>query len=187
MGARGPKPLPEAVKRLRGTSRSDRRPAAEMDPEPGAPEMPDHLDEEAKAEWRRIVPQLAKIPGLLAQIDREALTSYVLSVSLGRQATKIYGRNGTKLIVHGPHGPQPNPAIKIAMQARAEARRFAAEFGLTPAARTRVGRPSAPPASPAAPVPGTKGRPPPTDENFLFDPPALEVIDGGKKVKKARR
>lgn len=78
MGARGPKPLPKNVHLLRGNpsrlSPSQLRDGFE--PEIEIPGCPDFLLPEARKEWRRITPLLKK-DGMIAKVDRSALTLYV--------------------------------------------------------------------------------------------------------------
>ncbi|HLV15958.1 MAG TPA: phage terminase small subunit P27 family [Pseudomonas sp.] len=51
-----------------------------------APEMPDWLDEDAQAEWNRVVPDLLKL-GLISTLDRQALAQYCEAVSDYRRWT----------------------------------------------------------------------------------------------------
>lgn len=77
MGARGPKPLPANVHRLRNNP--SKKPLHELtgviEPEVEIPNCPKHLLPEAKKEWRRIGPELEKL-GLVSKIDRPALALY---------------------------------------------------------------------------------------------------------------
>ena len=58
MGLRGPTPKPTALRLYEGNRGhrplNDREPVALM----GEPEMPKHLDRDARREWRRLVPLL---------------------------------------------------------------------------------------------------------------------------------
>lgn len=162
MGKRGPPPLPTAVKKLRGTLEKSRELGRnEMAPPPGVPVRPDWLDDEAAAEWDRVVPELESL-GMLAVIDRARLADYCTAQSLAVEATKTYQREGLLLEINGQL--QRHPAVKIAQEARAQAARLAAEFGLSPSSRTRVKAPEK-----ASEIDET--------EAFLFAP---KVIDGGK-------
>ena len=84
MGKRGPKPTPTAQLRLVGSRELETR-RDEPQPELGAPKMPYKLPAEAKAEWKRVVPELTKV-GVLALIDRAVLITYVESWSEYRDA-----------------------------------------------------------------------------------------------------
>lgn len=163
MGKRGPRPKPTAIKKLEGTYRKDRAPAAEMDPHKGIPARPAYLSKLAAAEWDRVVPQLAEL-GVLTLVDGGVLegycSNYGIAVAMQLKADKTP-------IVKTPFGPKTNPAVGEARKAWALARQYAAELGLSPAARTRVSAP-----------------PKPTEEDkteaFLFGPPRLVVNDGAK-------
>jgi phage terminase small subunit len=81
MGERGPKPLPANVHLMRGNP-SKKPLAALLDdvvrPDVAIPEAPAHLGEEARAEWDRITGHLQAL-GLIAEIDRAALTGYCVA------------------------------------------------------------------------------------------------------------
>jgi P27 family predicted phage terminase small subunit len=162
VGRRGPPAKPKALKKLEGTYRKDRDAGgASFEPPPGVPEPPRWLDKEARAEWARVVPQLAEL-GVLTGLDGGALERYVVAHSNWVKAQADVQRYGT--VLKSQFGPQKNPAVKIAQDERAAARLLAAELGLSPSARTRVKAPEKPPAA---------------DETaaFLFQP---QVIEGGK-------
>ena len=63
----GTKPAPTALKLLKGTQKS-RINHAEPPALAGFPDCPDHLDEVARQEWNRIVPELREM-GVLSRID----------------------------------------------------------------------------------------------------------------------
>lgn len=139
MGRRGPPPKPSALKKLEGTHRKDRAARNELVAPPGVPERPEWLDEEAIAEWQRVVPILAEMK-ILATVDRGMLADYCAAHSLAVQATRRYQKDG--LVVKTKQGPLKHPMIKVAQEARAQARLLAAEFGLSAASRTRISVPT---------------------------------------------
>lgn len=153
--------MPSAVKKARGTYRRDRAAKNEVTPPVGAPGMPDWLDDEGRAIWSRTAPMLEEL-GVLSEMDRVALASYCSAASLAIQATRQCNREG--LMKRAPKGslfgPKVNPLIRVAQGARAQALRIGAEFGLTPAARTRV----------SAVPPHAKGD---EAEEFIFGKPKL--------------
>jgi P27 family predicted phage terminase small subunit len=77
----GPKPLPANVHALRGNP-SKKPLAALLDdvvrPEVAIPPAPAHLGADARAEWERITVHLQAL-GLIAEIDRAALTGYCVA------------------------------------------------------------------------------------------------------------
>lgn len=74
MGARGPKPLPANVHRLRGNPSKLRLDELDdgVNPEIEIPDCPRHLLPEARKFWRRLTPELEKL-GLISKIDQAAL------------------------------------------------------------------------------------------------------------------
>lgn len=161
-GRSGRRPLPDEVKKANGTYREDVRaenpivfPIKELEP-------PDFVkaDTYALAEWNRIVPLLNNVR-ILTDADLSALSGYCITCSLATRAA-IEVTNG-ELLVATQMGMKANPAIKIAADARAQCLRFAIEFGLTPAARTRIpSQKTDKPEDPAA--------------DFFFTPPALVKV-----------
>jgi P27 family predicted phage terminase small subunit len=133
---RGPKPLPTAIKAMRGTLRSDRRRNDEPQPEAVALDPPDDLQGEAADEWRRIVPELHAC-GLLSRLDYAALLGYCQALGRWREAEREIQRQG--LLVKSPNGfPVQNPYLSVANRAMKQVKEFASEFGLTPSSRTRI-------------------------------------------------
>src|SRR5262245_17317041 len=74
MGRRGPQPTPTEILRLRGSWRAKER-EGEVVYSRGRPTCPAFLSREAKAEWRRQMPQL-EAAGVLATVDRAVLAAY---------------------------------------------------------------------------------------------------------------
>lgn len=140
MGARGPAAKPTALKVIEGTFRKDRAPKNEAKPAVKAPSCPRWLHREAKREWRRIVPELLTL-GLLSQIDRAALAAYCEAYAEWWEADRTIreeGRYQTFITKTGSEYRQVHPAVGVKNNAIDRMRRFASEFGMTPAARTRV-------------------------------------------------
>jgi P27 family predicted phage terminase small subunit len=130
MGERGPLPQPFARRRnLRRTSGKVITVAR--------PAMPRSLPDEAKAEWRRIVPELEAI-GLLVTIDRGVLIRYCTAWAdwcelqgLLRQSGKLLkGRQGTLV---------RNPLWFLKQDAEQTLSDLGKQLGLTPVARLRAG------------------------------------------------
>jgi P27 family predicted phage terminase small subunit len=171
-GRSGRRPLPLEVKEARGTVEWAReRKAAAQTPGVRFPVArlapPDWLDEEGQNEWNRIVPLLDGVR-VLTEPDLVALGNYCEAVSLLISATRTYHAEGIL------KGKGAHPAVAIARDARNQCLRFAIEFGLTPAARTRVA------AGVAAPVAPPAEKPVDEAEKFLFGFHPPTVINGGK-------
>ena len=128
-------PTPSALKVLQGTFRPDRA-RGEPHPDPGICTCPSWLSKEAKAEWRYIVPKLEKL-GLLTFIDKAALVSYVTAYADLQQTEREIAKHGfTQLTETGYE--QNRPIVAIRNQARTTIKQFLAEFGLSPASRSRL-------------------------------------------------
>ncbi|MGI5443381.1 phage terminase small subunit P27 family [Streptomyces shenzhenensis] len=98
MGTRGPVPQPDNVRALRGNPGGHRTQARVTAP-PKAPSPPTWLDAEAKAEWRRVVPDLDRL-GVLARVDRAVLATYCSSWSKFVQAERAIQRDGLTVVGH---------------------------------------------------------------------------------------
>ena len=136
MPRRGAKPLPTKLKLIRGTLRKDRANPREAAVNGDLPRCPAELSDGAKREWRRIAPELAAL-GLLAKVDRSALALYCESYARWIEAITATQKYGT--VIKSPNGfPIQSPYIAIANKAGEQVRLMLAEFGMTPAARSRV-------------------------------------------------
>ena len=131
------RPKPTRLRVLEG--KPGRRPFNRSEPQPkapsGVPAPPSFLGREGKAEWRRVVKQLVDL-GLYTELDRSAFAAYCQSWDTWRQANKSLATNG--MIVRTPNGQRRSPYLAIADRALAHIRAFLIEFGMTPAARSRV-------------------------------------------------
>jgi P27 family predicted phage terminase small subunit len=151
MGLRGPARTRTKVLRLRGTFRKDRHGAGaepEYSPLAELPEAPGFFDDVALFEWNRVGVELVA-KRLLTEVDLAPFTAYCLNVARMVKAEREVQKDG--LTVLGPMGIKAHPSVLIGRQCGAEVLKFAKEFGLTPASRTRVSVPEAPPAATANP------------------------------------
>ena len=134
----GPAPTPTTLKLLRGNP--GRRPINDKEPQPeqGIPTRPGWLTTEAKAEWNRITAELESL-GVLTIVDRGALAAYCQAWGDLVEARKLVNELGANKLVIGNNGTvYPHPYLKMAADAEKRFVSLAQEFGLTPAARTRV-------------------------------------------------
>lgn len=137
--------MPTETKRARGTLQPCRTLKNEMKPElvDAIPPPPEYLDEVAAKEWMEIVPQL-KHSGVLSKIDFAILAIYCNEIATYIECQQQMRRGGTRvMVIKGDDGKvkyaQQVPYQKIANEAMERALKIAAEFGMTPAARTRIG------------------------------------------------
>lgn len=149
---KGRKPTPTVLKLLRGNPGKRPINGNEPKPSPRAPGMPTWLANEARAEWRRVVPELDRL-GLLARVDRGTLAAYCETWATFVAAQREVHEHGLvilkkvmeaetddgMLIIY--QQPAKNPAVLIARDAAAQIRAFCSEFGLSPSARTRLETP----------------------------------------------
>ena len=142
MGLRGPAPTPTALRVLEGNP--SKRPLNRQEPQPRAraPKCPDHLDDGAKKEWKRLLPILRRMR-LVTEADGIALGNLCQSYSTMAQAQAKLNRTG---LLYGKEG-QPiraSPLLRIIHECSDRINILCREFGLTPAARSRLQMNSAP-------------------------------------------
>lgn len=103
---------------------------------PGIPDAPADFTPEAQAMYRRVVAELA--PKGLREADLEAVAMMCYSASVHYEARRMVAEQG--VLVAGPKGTMiVNPLIKVARDEANTYLRLANEFGLTLAARLRLG------------------------------------------------
>lgn len=138
-----PKPRPVTLKLIEGRGNGRDSGGREVKQTPGftrlPPNAPTWLPREAKAEWQRVVSELARLE-LLKPVDRAALTAFCLAWDRLVTAQRTIKENGGLTYTDGFGNPKKHPAVLIAEAASKELRAWAAEFGLTPSAEQRVGK-----------------------------------------------
>lgn len=132
MGTRGPAPLPDNVRSLRGTLPA--KPTRRVKAVSAIPAAPAWLPAEAKAEWKRVTPELHRL-GILAKLDRAALALYCDSWDKFVRAAKVL--EDAELIERDSHGPKKHPGWTIYSSAASTCANLAKELLLTPSARLR--------------------------------------------------
>ena len=93
MGLRGPAPKPRALAIAEGNP--GKRPLNGFEPEPRRkrPKCPDYLDDEAKREWRRLVPILERMR-VLTEADGLALAGLCMQYSTMVKAQRLREKSG---------------------------------------------------------------------------------------------
>ena len=135
---RGPKPVPTKLKIARGSRRVGKLTGSggEPKPKPARPSPPACLTASARAEWKRIVPDLERL-GLLTRLDRTALALYCQAYGRWFDAEKKAAAHG--MVVKSKRGALiQNPYLGIANRAWKQVHEMIAEFGMSPSSRTRV-------------------------------------------------
>lgn len=133
---RGGVSRPTALKIIAGEKKS-RINFDEPQPEEGLPECP--TDNPAVREiWDYTVNQLRRMR-VITMGDRDTLYAYCQAVADHREACRLIDEEGMVLhIGSGINTYLPHPALKIQAAAVAVIKTLGVEFGLTPAARTRI-------------------------------------------------
>lgn len=168
MGQRGPAPTPSAINEMRGNPGKRARNHEEPQPTAGRPKMPGDLSKAAAAEWRRLVPILLSTRVLtvadgigLAELCRMHALAGVLDAEIAAQTKRIEALSA-KAIADGTPDDAPqhgaltqlkytvdgagnthievkqNPLFAMRMAVSQKIKLYSAEFGLTPASRSRV-------------------------------------------------
>ena len=136
MAQRGRKPKPTALKVLEGNPGG--RPLNPNEPKPAkkAPRCPAWLEDEAKKEWKRMGKTLEQM-GLLTEMDMAAFAGYCQAYARWKEAEEFITQHGSILRTKSGY-VQPVPQVSIAQTYLKIMNRFAEQFGLTPAARSRI-------------------------------------------------
>jgi P27 family predicted phage terminase small subunit len=141
----GPRPQPIALRLLRGNpSKRPIRRGFEPPQPPLPPSPPSFWTGYAREEWDRVAPGL-HLFGLLTEIDVMVLAAYCEAFKRWKTAVEALDRVAALdpamhgLLGKGGEGQaRVNPLVRIASEAAADMIRVAAEFGFSPAARSRV-------------------------------------------------
>ena len=112
----------------------------EPKPDSQIPQCPDWMEEEARTEWDRIVPELHRL-GLLTKIDVTAVIGYCQSWGRYVEAEKYLSKNDTVMVAESGYMQQV-PQVGMAQKYLKLCQSFMTEFGLTPSSRGRIQLPS---------------------------------------------
>lgn len=136
----GPRPVPSAIKKLRGTFRDDRSNPNEPTLEP-APESFDKppaelaKDDVAAAEWSRVVPILRRV-GLVSVVEQSALIAMCKEWS--RYVAALHTIRTTGPVIESDKGPVVSPYVTVADKSLTHCLKLWVELGLTPSGRTKM-------------------------------------------------
>lgn len=136
-GRSGRKPKSTQTLKLHGGFRPDRHNTDAPEPEIGKPEAPKWLTGSAREEWNRILPLLLA-EKCVSRWDRAALVLYCQEWKTYVEATQKL-RMVRGLLAKGSKGQlMEHPLLRIRDKAFRKLLQVASEFGLTPAARSRL-------------------------------------------------
>jgi P27 family predicted phage terminase small subunit len=140
----GTKPKPTHLRLVTGNP--GRRPLnrSEAKLKLALPMPPPELSDDAKVEWGRVSHQLYAA-GILTNLDRAALAAYCQAHGRWMQAERALAKMAESdkvfggFLVKTSNGKAiRNPLVGIANKAMSDMIRYAAEFGMTPSARSRI-------------------------------------------------
>lgn len=146
-------PAPAALRLVKGRGNGTDSGGRKVAPPPAfrrlPPEPPEWLGPLARAEWDHVVPELTRLQ-LLKPIDAVGLATYCEMVELFITATRDVQENGLTVTNRSVRkdGTEAtwvtaNPAVAVQRNAQAAIRGWCAEFGLTPAAESKLVKPEA--------------------------------------------
>ena len=140
----GTKPKPTHLKLVTGNPGKRTLNRKEAKAKASIPVAPHHLTADAVEEWNRVATELYNL-GILSEIDRAALAAYAMAYGRWVQAERAIAKMAEKdqltggLMIKTSNGNAiQNPLVGTANKAAADMMRYAAEFGMTPSARSRI-------------------------------------------------
>ncbi len=139
MGRRGPAAKSTRLKLLEGNP--GKRPLKKTGATPASrpPACPSWLGPEAKAEWQRLAPRLART-GQLTELDVAAFAIYCQTYADWRACQQVVAQGGATYATTSGRLAE-RPEVDMARRYGRLVRELAAEFGLTPGGRTRLSLP----------------------------------------------
>lgn len=130
-------PRPTALKLIAGEKKKSRLNDDEPMPQDGVPACPS-TDPRVLEVWDYTVKQLLTMR-VLTMADRDVLHAYCEAVAAHQAASEILAQEGTFIKLPGGMSPSvPHPAMRQQKDAAAMIKTLGGEFGLSPAARTRI-------------------------------------------------
>ena len=138
MGQRGPAKTPTVLNELRGNPGKRKRNHGEPMPAVGerVPSAPRWLGEGGRRHWRQLAPRLHAV-GLLTEADVVGLGMLCEAIGQYLEARDLVTREGM-VAISDKGNAYHHPALAQMNTARGEVLRWAREFGMTPAARSRI-------------------------------------------------
>ncbi len=134
----GRKPLPVAVKRIKGTLQKCRTSPHEPRPVGTLDEPPEYMSDTSKEAWRYAVVNAPA--GLLTSLDASVLERWANCAGMYREALAKINRAGVAaMLVKTPSGIlRRSPLMDVIRDLAMEMKGYESEMGFTPASRSRV-------------------------------------------------
>ena len=136
----GRRPKPTHLKIVSGNPGKRALNKREPKPRREIPPCPTHLNDASKVAWRRLAEMLHRI-GILTEADAlalERLCDCYADILACRELIGRDGRTYTTVTAQGDTLIKGNPAVAQLRAADAQFKSYLVEFGLTPAARSKV-------------------------------------------------
>jgi P27 family predicted phage terminase small subunit len=135
----GRRPTPTALKLVTGNAGKRAINKKEPKPRREIPSCPAHLTDEAKVAWGRLSVMLDRM-GVLTEADAYALERLVDCYADILACRELVARDGRTYTTQSEGGTliKTNPAVNQLRAADAQFKSYLVEFGLTPAARSKV-------------------------------------------------
>jgi P27 family predicted phage terminase small subunit len=136
MGLRGPAPRPTALVVLEGNPGKRAINRAEPKPRLKTPACPEHLDDQAKAEWKRLV-RIIRHMKILTEADYIALANLCQAYSRMVRVEKKLAEGGLLYKTQSGY-VQQSPLLSVINSSVETITKLCREFGLTPSSRSRI-------------------------------------------------
>lgn len=136
----GRRPKPTALKLVQGNPGKRAIPKKEPKPKREIPSCPAYLDDNGKVAWGRLSVLLDRM-GVMTEADGLALERLVDCYADILECRKLIERDGRTYTTSTAQGDtliKGNPAVNQLRAADAQFKSYLVEFGLTPAARSKV-------------------------------------------------
>ncbi len=150
---RGRNPKPAELRAIEGGAGKGGRDLSHR-PKKSAPKYapltdhpPEWLPREAKAEWRRLIAEFDRIPGLVQRPDRATFIAWCQEWDRYVQASRDVNERGAVLLVEAGESldgrkfyvqPKKNPNVQIARDCLEKLIALSSRYGLTPGDRVRL-------------------------------------------------
>lgn len=122
------------VTRAKALTKKAKKPTPAV--EPLAPDCPPELGPVARAEWHRLVPELARL-NLITHLDRAQLAIYCVAYAQWIEAAEFIQKFGS-MVKTASGFPVQSPFVSILNRQADTMIRIASEFGFTPASRAKL-------------------------------------------------
>ncbi len=134
----GRKPLPVAVKKIKGTLQKCRANPREPEPAGMLCTPPEYMPDAANEAWNYAVANSP--PGLLSALDGAVLERWANCSGMYREALAKINRSGVSgMLIKTPTGIlRRSPLMDVIRDLALEMKGYESEMGFTPAARSRV-------------------------------------------------